>query len=100
MADEVQEFSCVVSADIFRRVYVGVSTDDFRASIRGVQITPSAAGGAILCGTDGRILIAIRDPQAIVKGSEAISLTPAMLKAMPTGRGQLLDERLLYVCAK
>lgn len=79
-----QPFSCVVTADLFRRAYAAVSTEETRFYLNGVNVEPCPSGsGAVLVGTDGHRLIAIRDGDAVV-GERAgiVWLTPTMLKAL------------------
>jgi hypothetical protein len=61
-------FRCIVNADLFRRAYECVSTEEMRYYLNGVLVETHPDGGAILVATDGRILVAIRDKEALVEG--------------------------------
>lgn len=61
-------FRCIVNADLFRRAYECVSTDELRYYLNGVLVEAHPGGGAILVSTNGHVLVAIRDKDALVEG--------------------------------
>lgn len=75
-------FECVVSADLFRRVQLARSKEEMRYYLNGVLIEPCPEGGALLVATDGRRMLAFRDPDAHVTESAVVSLTNDMTKAL------------------
>lgn len=91
------KFECVVSADLFRRVRIGTSKEQTRYYLNGVHVSASPEGGALLCATDGHILVAMVDPDAIVEGEGIVQLDAQLARLLPVNKGPLLDERLLFV---
>lgn len=91
-------FQCVVSADLFRRASLAVSTDAGRYYLQGVHVSPASEGGAVLTATDGALLISVYDPNALVRG-EGIVLLNKQSRAALKSRGALLEQRLLAVRA-
>jgi hypothetical protein len=78
-----QPFECIVSADLFARAMVAVSTSEARYYLRGVHVEPAPDGGALLVATDGRRLIALHDPSGVVRnGTGIVSLNKTMAKAL------------------
>lgn len=96
MSGEKSTFECVVSADLFRRALMGISTEETRYYLNGVHVAAAPEGGAVLAATNGSFLIAIRDRDAHVKGSGIVQLTKAMVAALKTPRG-LTGSRLLAI---
>ena len=89
-------FECVVSADLFARAQLGVSTEEVRYYLNGVHISPAPTGGAVITSTDGAMLISMFDPNAYVSGEAIVMLDKQMIRALPVS-GALLEERLLAV---
>lgn len=77
-----QPFECVVSADLFRRASVAISTEETRYYLNGVAVQPCAEGGALLVATDGHRLLAIRDPHAHIVGTGIVSLSKSLTAAI------------------
>lgn len=75
-------FRAIVSADYFRRAMVACSSEDSRYYLQGVYVTTDPRGGAILAATDGHMLVVIRDPKAICRGSGIVKLNKAMRAAL------------------
>lgn len=98
-----QAFECVVSADLFRRASVAVSTEETRYYLNGVAVQPCDQGGALLVATDGHRLLAIRDPHAHVVGSGIVSLSKALAAAVgrkpKSQKGSSTPQRFLAVKA-
>jgi hypothetical protein len=93
-----QPFVCAVSADLFLRAWQGRSQDKDRKLLAGVYIEPCDEGGAILTATDGHILISIRDPNALVKGSAIVTLNELLIKACKGKKSDIdVAERVLLV---
>lgn len=89
-------FECAVSADLFRRVMLGVSTDECRYYLNGVHVSPCDEGGAVLTATDGHLLISMHDPDAICTGNGIVQINKA-LKAALKASGVMIKQRLLVV---
>lgn len=96
MSGEKNTFECVVSADLFRRALLGVSTEETRYYLNGVHVSPAAKGGATLVATNGSFLIALYDPAASVAGEGIVSLSKPMVAALKPSRRDD-TERLLLV---
>lgn len=77
-----QTFECVVSADLFRRASVAISTEENRYYLNGVAVQPCEQGGALLVATDGHRLLAIRDPHAHVVGTGIVALSKSVMAAI------------------
>jgi DNA polymerase III beta subunit, central domain len=75
-------FECIVSADLFRRAQLARSTEETRYYLNGVSVEPAPDGGAILVATDGRRLLALRDPDAHCVGNGIVCLTRDTTKAL------------------
>jgi hypothetical protein len=100
-------FRCIVSADLFRRAYECVSTDQVRYYLNGVCVEPHPDGGAVLAATDGKVLVALRDPDAVVEGGTGIvSASKAILAVcrkdagMRSDRGKIAKRTPLHVFAE
>jgi len=96
MPDETakMQFECVVSADLFRRAMLAVSTEETRYYLNGVHVSPAPEGGAILCATNGYMLIATHDPDAYIQGEGIVMLSKPMKAALKVS-GIMLETRLL-----
>lgn len=91
-------FRCAVSADLFLRAWAARSPDKDRPSLSGVFIEPCDEGGAVLTATNGGLLVSIRDPNAIVRGSAIVTLNDLMLRACKHKKSDLdTTERVLLV---
>lgn len=74
-------FKCVVSADLFRRAWAAVSTEETRYYLNGVFIQAADDGGAVLVATNDHIMLAFRDADGFVSGGTGIvRLEPKMLQ--------------------
>ena len=94
----LQPFMCVVSAELFLRAWQGRSTEKERPHLHGVYIEPCPDGGAILTATNGKILISIRDPFALVKGSAIVTLNELMIRACKPKKSDIdVTERALLI---
>lgn len=102
-------FECIVSASVFSRVSSVVSKEAVRFYLNGVHVEACPEGGATLVASDGPRLLAMRDPNGLVRGGTAIvrlgapmmkALT-AKTRALPGWSGPLsgkgLSKRLLVV---
>jgi hypothetical protein len=73
-------FEAVIDADLFARAAKGRSNEETRYYLKGVNVEPcKAGGGALLVATNGSILVAIRDADALVKGSGIVRLDAPLL---------------------
>ena len=89
-----EPFTCVVSADLFRRAQFGVSKDETRYYLNGVNIKACKSGGAILTATDGRIVVSIRDPRGVVTGAGTVQLKPSLLSILKATAGDMRSPHL------
>lgn len=96
MSDGEVVFECVVSADLFSRAHLGVSTEETGYYLNGVHVSPAPEGGAIMTATDGSMLISLYDPDAFISGEAIVQLDKSMVRALPVS-GVLLEQRLLAV---
>lgn len=95
MSDDAEVlFECVVDADVFARALLGVSKEETRYHLNGVHVSPSPAGGATLCATDGSMLIVLHDPEAYIVGEAIVKLERPLQSAL-SASGILLERRLL-----
>lgn len=94
--DSEVAFECVVSADLFSRAQLGISTEETRYYLNGVHVSPAPEGGAVICATDGSMLIVLHDPDAYISGEAIVKLNPQMVRALPV-IGGLIERRLLAV---
>lgn len=78
-------FKCAVSADLFFRANLGRSDEATRYYLNGVYVMPHKDGGAMMIGTNGHWLIAVRDPRGIVEGSAIVSLNKRMVTDLKAG---------------
>lgn len=79
-------FRCVVSADLFARAMLAISTEETRYYLQGVYVQPCPQGGALLTSTNGHWLINVRDPRGIVEGAGIVTLNKAMKAALKADR--------------
>lgn len=84
------EFTCIVSADLFRRALFGISKEETRYYLNGVYVTSCKDGGAVLVATDGHIMIILRDPRGVVSGSGIVDLSTSLKRELKEPRGGLL----------
>lgn len=84
-------FTATLSADMFRRVAIGQSTDPTRFYLCGVYVQPCKHGGAILAATDGNLMIVAHDASAIIgddsrdKAGVIVALPKDLLKHCKEG---------------
>lgn len=88
------KFECIVSADLFRRAALAVSTEVARYYLNGVYVSAAPEGGAVLVATNGSFLIALHDPDGQVSGDGIVQLAKPMKAALKVS-GVLLERRLL-----
>lgn len=74
-------FTCKVSADLFRRAAICASKEQTRYYLVGVQVEPCSEGGVLLIATDGARMVCLRDPDGSASGNAIISTDPDLLKA-------------------
>jgi hypothetical protein len=97
----VQDFNCIVSAELFARATLCQAKEVTRYYLNGVHVEPSPAGGALLIATDGHCMVVLHDPAAIVSGSAIVALTPAMLKACRARQARFDPaDRVVVVCGQ
>lgn len=76
-------FRAIVDADLLIRAGHCVSEEETRYYLQGVHVEPHANGGARLVATDGRKMVIIRDPHALVKnGTGIVSLKKRFRKTI------------------
>lgn len=89
---------CVVSANLFARAVKAASNEDSRWYLHGVHLEPASNGGVLLVATNGRVLIALRDPDGFLSEPATVRLNASMLKACtvksyPPSLGKRADMR-------
>jgi hypothetical protein len=91
-------FRCAVSAELFLRAWHARSTEKERPQLSGVYIEPCPGGGATLTATNGGLLISIRDPNALIKGSAIVNLSDLMVRACKPKKSDIdVTERVLMI---
>lgn len=83
-----------VNADLFRSVYIAVSTEETRYYLQGVFIEPMPNGGVTMAATDGHRLLVCFDPSGAAARAAIIRLSKDALKACKPVKG---DTRRLGV---
>lgn len=82
-----------VSAKLVALVTPFMAKADIRYYLNGINIRPHAAGGAVICATNGHVLGAVHDPDAVCEHEVILHITPgtaAALKGRGNGRRELV----------
>lgn len=90
------EFRCIVSADLFRRAWFALSTEETRYYLNGVFVEPCPEGGALLTATDGHCLLSFRDPRGVVQGSGIVCINANMRRELKATRSDLFGVRSAF----
>lgn len=85
-------FNCVVSADLVRRAWFCVSTDEARYYLNGVFVGPHPAGGAWVVATNGTVLVAFRDADGIASGPAILTPDKGLRRALSPDYGDAYDR--------
>jgi hypothetical protein len=66
-----------VCADLLARAHNCASTEATRYYLNGVHVEPCSEGGVLLVATNGRVLVAIRDPKGSINGGASAIVSPS-----------------------
>ena len=70
-----------LDADLFMRVRRAVDAEETRYYLTGVHVEPAPGGGALMVASDGRVMLAARDPDGFAPAPAIVQLT--MLESSP-----------------
>lgn len=75
-----------LDANLFMRVRRAAGVAEARHYLTGVYVEPAPGGGALMVATDGRVMLAARDPQGFAPAPAIVRLTMPELSPPDTSR--------------